>query len=87
MVAGAKLTSRLSALAHRESTYRGGGSPRWIKVKNRKHSAYHRARLPKKQAHGKTAFHHRRIRDCDYHSQRGCTFHLGGTTKAGVRRG
>jgi ATP-dependent DNA ligase len=36
---GAKLTSRLSALAHRESTYRGGGSPRWIKVKNRKHSA------------------------------------------------
>jgi hypothetical protein len=46
------------------------------------------ARQPKKLAHGKTAFHHRRGRDCDYRSQRGCTrlhwvFHLGRTLKAG----
>jgi ATP-dependent DNA ligase len=27
---------------HRESTYRGGRSPRWIKVKNRRHPAFHR---------------------------------------------
>jgi hypothetical protein len=50
------------------------------------------ARLPKKLAHGKTAINHRRGRDCDYRSQRGCTrlrlvFHLGGTMKTGVRRG
>ena len=31
------------------------------------------ARLPKKLAHGKTAFHHQRGRDCDYCSQRGRT--------------
>jgi hypothetical protein len=48
------------------------------------------ARLPKKLAHGKPAFHHRRGRDCGYCSQLGCTrlfwvFHLGGTMKAGVR--
>ena len=27
---------------HRESSYRGGRSPRWIKAKNRQHSAFSR---------------------------------------------
>jgi bifunctional non-homologous end joining protein LigD len=27
---------------HRESTYRGGRSPRWVKVKNRSHPAFSR---------------------------------------------
>ena len=27
---------------HRESTYRGGRSPHWIKVKNRQHPAFSR---------------------------------------------
>ena len=27
---------------HRDSVYRGGRSPRWIKVKNRKHPAFSR---------------------------------------------
>jgi ATP-dependent DNA ligase len=27
---------------HRESVYRDGGSPRWVKVKNRKHPAFSR---------------------------------------------
>ena len=27
---------------HRESTYRGGRSPRWIKVKNQQHPAFSR---------------------------------------------
>ncbi len=29
---------------HRESTYRGGRSPRWIKVKNQQHPAFARVR-------------------------------------------
>jgi len=29
---------------HRESMYRGGRSPRWIKVKNRRHPAMHLVR-------------------------------------------
>jgi hypothetical protein len=28
---------------HRESSYRGGRSPKWIKVKNRQHHAFSRS--------------------------------------------